>query len=129
MARFILANAIKNKPLVSQTLAYVTTDVAEEVLKKKIIENTDLRILKKNTAAPAGAVIEMLTYAGLLNKYFDPSTRKTMISVGGKPPPTKPTTSVPISVTINVDGDTDTEQLKSIIRTIREVLAEEQASS
>jgi hypothetical protein len=128
VAPSIFADAIRNEPLVSQTLAFVTTDVPEEVLMKKIIENTDLRIIK-NRKTPARAVIDMLAYARLLDKNFDSGTGKIMISVSGKSPQTKPAASVAINVTINVDANTDREQLKSIIRTIREVLAEEQSSS
>lgn len=128
-ARRILADAIKGKTLVSETLAFVTEHqpVSEEDLKNEIIERWNLKHLK-NKSVPARAVIDMLIFAGRLSEHRDSRIGKYVITSGENIQRAKHASSAPLSVAVNVDGNIDIERLKSIVRTIREVLAEEQAS-
>jgi hypothetical protein len=129
-ARHILNDAIKGKTLVSETLKFVTErqTVSEKDVKNEIIETWDLKHLK-NKSVPARAVIDMLIFAGRLNEHRELRTGENRITSAENIQRTKHASSAPISVVINIDGNIDMTRLKSVIRTIRQALAEDQADN
>jgi hypothetical protein len=133
-----LKELLPESPFVKQILDYVNINkkVTKEDLMTKIISILGLPKKSRYTAG-VNSLFEMLTFSGLLQEEDGTYSSGKQLATSEKLPTiTKPIDlpssatvvakkpTIPITVSLMIDEKTDVEQLKKVLRALREVLQE-----
>lgn len=133
-ARNILAETIKNKPLVERTLSYVDINkpVSRDDLTGKIASIAGVANEDRFSVGIKGFV-DMMISAGLLIEDSEgtittqpklPPKEQSVIPIARTSETKIHTTSVPVNITINLSDNIDEEKIRSVIRAIRDAMSE-----